>query len=91
MLAWVSAAGAEPAKTQTAKFGIEGMTCSACATAAKVALKKLDGVTDAKVSFDDKEAVVEYLEGKVTLEQMVEAVNGLGYKATAKSELGKDK
>lgn len=61
---------------------IEGMTCASCSVAVRTALKKLDGVKDAKVSVADKRAFVEYEPGKVTPQQMVEAINKLGYRAT---------
>lgn len=84
ILAFFSVTGAEPDQTQTATLGIEGMTCGACASAAKVALKKLEGVTNAEVSYDKKEAIVEYIKGKVTPKEMIQAVDGLGYKANVK-------
>lgn len=71
---------AEPGAT-TATLGVEGMTCGACATSVKIVLTKLDGVADAKVSLDDKKAVVTYDPAKVTPEKMVEAIQGkLPYK-----------
>ena len=51
-------------------------------TAIRIALRKLDGVKDAKVSFADKQAVVEYAPSKVTPERLADAVNKLGYKAS---------
>lgn len=84
ILGLISVIGAEPTQTKTATLNIEGMTCGACASAAKVALKKLDGVTNAKVSYKTKEAIVEYIEGKVSTEEMVDAVDSLGYKTNVK-------
>lgn len=67
---------------RTATLQIEGMTCGACATSAKIVLEKLDGVSDAKVSFKEKQAVVTYDPAKVTPEKMVEAIHAnLPYKA----------
>lgn len=66
-------------------LAVEGMTCGACSVAVKTALKKLDGVKDASVSYADKRAVVEYDPTKVTPNQMVEAVTKLGYKASIAS------
>lgn len=74
------AAGTPPGETITLQ--VEGMTCGACATSVKIVLEKLDGVSDAKVSLKDKQAVVTYDPAKVTPEKMVEAVNAnLPYKA----------
>jgi copper chaperone CopZ len=47
-----------------------------------VALTKLEGVSEAKVSYSDKRATVGYEPAKVTPAQLVGAVKGLGYEAT---------
>ena len=61
---------------------IEGMTCPSCAAAVRLALGRLDGVREAKVSFEGKQARVTYDPAKVTPEQMVRAVDKLGYRAS---------
>ena len=72
---------AEPA-ARTATLGVEGMTCAACSTSVRVVLKKLDGVVDAKVSLEEKKAVVTYDPAKVSPDKMVEAIQTrLPYKA----------
>src|SRR5437868_10363096 len=71
---------AEEAKTAT--LNVEGMSCGACTASVRIVLKKLDGVSEAKVSFDDKKAVVTYDSAKVTPQTMAEAINAkLPYKA----------
>jgi mercuric transport protein len=69
-------------RTQTIALSVEGMTCAACSVTVRAALKKLDGVKDAKVTVSDKRVVVEYEPEKVTPQQMVDAVNKLGYQAS---------
>jgi Cu+-exporting ATPase len=66
----------------TVTLTVEGMTCASCSVAVRTALKKLDGVRDARVSVEKKRAVVDYEPAKVTPERMIEAVNKLGYKAS---------
>jgi len=61
---------------------VEGMTCASCALAIRTALKRLDGVRDARVSVEDKRAVVDYEPAKVTPQKMIEAINKLGYRAS---------
>ena len=74
--------GAEASAARTTTLDIQGMTCGACATSVKVVLKQLDGVSDAKVSLEEKKAVVNYDPAKVTPEKMVEAIQTkLTYKA----------
>ena len=67
--------------TTTVTFSVEGMTCAWCPVAVKTVLKRLDGVKEAKVSLSEKNAVVEYEPAKVKPQEMVDAVNRLGYQA----------
>ncbi|MDA8215425.1 MAG: heavy metal-associated domain-containing protein [Nitrospiraceae bacterium] len=60
---------------------VDGMSCSACVTTIKMALKRLPGVVNADVSYKEKKATVSYHEGKVTLEQMIKAIEDAGYYA----------
>ena len=74
--------GAGASATRTATLDVQGMTCGACATSVKVVLMKLDGVSEAKVSVEDKSAVVSYDPAKVSPEKMVETIHAkLPYKA----------
>ncbi|MFP6626824.1 MAG: cation transporter [Deltaproteobacteria bacterium] len=62
-------------------LGIEGMSCSVgCPPYIEGALKKIDGVESAEVSFDDKRAVVKMAAGK-TLDQKAcnKALGNSGY------------
>ncbi len=74
---------AEANGTQVA-LHIDGMTCASCSTAVRLALKRLEGVVDATVSFDEKRAVVTYDPKQIAPEKMVAAIADLGY--TAKVE-----
>jgi len=77
----------EPAAgVKTATLNVEGMTCASCTVTVKTALRKLDGVKDATVKLDEKRAIVQYDPGKVTPQQMAEAVTKAGYKTTVASE-----
>ena len=75
-------ATAAPEKVTT--LHVEGMTCGACATALKQVLKSTDGVRDARVSYEEKSAVVTYDSAKVTPEKIVRAISEKlpTYKAT---------
>ena len=57
---------------------IEGMTCSTCAGRVEKSLNKLDGV-EATVNFATERASVSFDPGRVAPEQLVEAVEGVGY------------
>jgi Cu+-exporting ATPase len=66
----------------TVRLDLEGMTCAACAARIEKALNKLDGV-DATVNFATEEAAVRYEDSRVALEDLVAAVEGVGYGASA--------
>lgn len=70
------------AAAKTVSLTVEGMTCASCSVAVRIALEKLDGVKEAKVSVADKRAVVDYAPASVTPQQIVEAINNLGYRAS---------
>lgn len=60
---------------------VQGMVCGSCVARVKRAVKSLDGVEQVNVSLETREARVRYDELKVTPEQLVSTINGLGYKA----------
>lgn len=60
---------------------IEGMTCITCPPAVKKAISRIEGVQSVQVSFWKGVAYVQYEEGKVTVEDMIRAVERIGYKA----------
>lgn len=60
---------------------IEGMTCNACAVRVKSAIKKESGVIKVKVDLQEGKAFVEFEEEKVSVEQLIMAVNKAGFKA----------
>lgn len=51
----------------------------------KKALEGLKGVSRAEVSFRDKEARVTFDPAQVTVEQLIEAVNRVGFRAALKA------
>jgi P-type Cu+ transporter len=66
----------------TVRLELEGMTCAACAARVEKALNRLDGV-DASVNLATEEAAVRYEESRVAIEDLVAAVEGVGYGARA--------
>src|SRR4051794_41948471 len=59
---------------------IDGMTCASCANRIERKLNKLDGVT-ASVNYATEKARVEFDPGTVAAEQLVAAVEAVGYQA----------
>lgn len=72
-------------KTERVLIAIEGMSCTNCARGIKAMLKRTPGVISAEVSFEKREADVEYDSAQTTREKIVEAIKKLGYKATVKA------
>src|SRR5258708_28796167 len=65
---------------ERASFAVEGMDCTACATAIEKKLKALDGVQSAIVSYEQKRAMVEFDVNKVTIAQLEQAIQDAGYR-----------
>src|SRR3989475_4865460 len=63
-------------------LALEGMTCASCAMRIEKGLKKVPGVKDASVNLATEQATVTYNPGQTSLEQMVQKVETVGYKAT---------
>ncbi|RKW29731.1 heavy-metal-associated domain-containing protein [Kingella denitrificans] len=67
----------------TITLNIDGMTCGGCVKSVTKVLNDLDGVRSATVSLENKNAQVEFDEGKIQIAQLVEAVEDAGYDARA--------
>src|SRR6266571_3444049 len=72
----------EPDNESRAVLDLEGMTCASCAMRIEKGLKKVPGVKDANVNLATEQAVVTYDPAQTNLEQMVQKVETVGYKAT---------
>ena len=66
-------------KPETASFSIDGMTCAVgCAKTIEKKLSEMDGVQNAKVDFDKKQATVNFDLDKLKSEDLVKAVETTG-------------
>ncbi|MBT2728014.1 copper-translocating P-type ATPase [Bacillus sp. ISL-75] len=72
--------------SEKAEFNISGMTCTACANKIEKRLNKLNGVQTATVNFALESALVEYNPDEVSVSDMKEAINKLGYRLEQKQE-----
>jgi len=66
----------------SAMFAIEGMTCASCAMRIEKGLKKVPGVKAASVNLATERATVTFDPLQTGLEQIVQKVEAVGYKAT---------
>ncbi len=64
--------------SKVATIHVEGMTCPLCTTAIKKSLKKITGVTKAKVLLNSKTATVHFEKG-VSEEALLNAIKDVGY------------
>ncbi len=63
---------------QTTTLNITGMTCGHCVAAVTDALEKVPGVSSAKVSLEQAQAVIE---GTADLQTLINTVSEKGYNA----------
>lgn len=74
---------AQAAKTnsKSVTIPIEGMVCLTCEIAVESSLKKLEGILSAKANARGGTVTIEYDSQKVSISQMIEAINQTGYRA----------
>jgi copper chaperone CopZ len=60
---------------------VEGMACVACAASVKSAVKAIPGVVGVEVSLEKRKARVTYFANILTPDQIVAAIDKLGYTA----------
>ena len=65
-----------------AVLALEGMTCASCAMRIEKGLKKVPGVIDAQVNLATERGTVTYDSAQTGIEQLVQKVETVGYKAT---------
>ena len=81
--ALAQAGGEKQVATRSVAVPVEGMICQICAGRVKSALKAVHGVADVEVNLETRNAVIQYEDGKVTPEQLAQAIRNLGYQTGA--------
>lgn len=83
---WIGAVSTRPAASDGPVLTLEvsGMHCAGCAVAVERGLEMVPGVRAAQVDFDASEATVAVESPKVQPEQLVRAIEKLGYNARLK-------
>ncbi|KMZ43159.1 MULTISPECIES: heavy metal translocating P-type ATPase [Bacillales] len=72
--------------TDKVELNISGMTCAACSTRIEKGLNKTAGVLKANVNLAMETATVEYDSSQVSVTDLIQKVEKLGYQATRKEE-----
>lgn len=85
-----STAGSDSPRPATSRFKtasllIEGMDCSACATAVQSKLNAVRGVRRASVSFERRAAEIEFDPGLASVDQLEKAAKEAGYRVRSKT------
>lgn len=70
----------QPPTMRTIEIPVDGMICQVCAGTVKRALKTIDGVKDAEISLEKRNAVVRYDERKVTLATLTRVIKDAGFR-----------
>ncbi len=65
-----------------AVLSLEGMTCASCAMRIEKGLKKVEGVKEANVNLATERATITYDPSQTGIEQMIQKVEAVGYKAS---------
>ncbi|UFU00695.1 heavy metal translocating P-type ATPase [Radiobacillus kanasensis] len=71
---------------EKAEFSITGMTCAACANRIEKGLSRMDGVSTASINLALESGTVEYNPDSITIQDLVEKVEKLGYGAILKGD-----
>lgn len=75
------AAGLAGAGEQTVTLAVENMDCAARPLIVKQSLTKVEGVRQARVSYERKTGVVTFDDAKATVGRLIEATTKAGYPA----------
>jgi mercuric ion transport protein len=68
------------------EFTISGMTCASCEEHVNHEVKKLNGIVNSKVSYENGNAVIEFDKTKTNETEIEKAINSTGYKVIDKKE-----
>jgi periplasmic mercuric ion binding protein len=75
------------ADIRTVVIEVPTMTCATCPITVKKALSRVDGVTEATVSWEPREAVVRYDDSKSDIGTLLAATRDAGYPARVKEAI----
>ena len=74
------------AKPQTVTLDLPTMNCAMCPITVKLALKNLEGVTEADVSYQNKRAQVSFEDTVVGVQALIKATTEAGYPSTVSAD-----
>ena len=77
------------AAPKTVTLLVSKMTCATCPITVKKALTKVNGVNEARVDFDKKEAIVTFDDAKTDVAALIKATTDAGYPSKARESARK--
>ena len=87
LLAWAAFAGDGPDQSEaqvvltSSTFHVTGMTCGGCEVGVRRVVNKLEGVQEVEASHEDGTATVTYQADQLTPNDIIAAIEELGYTA----------
>jgi mercuric ion binding protein len=81
----LGAACAANAKQQTVSLNVPTMDCATCPITIKAALTKVPGVSKVKVSYEKREAVIQFDDAQASVADLKKATEEVGYPAMLKT------
>ena len=72
------------AELKTVTLSVPGMNCDLCPLTIKKAISKVPGVSSVEASYEKKQAVVTFDDGKASVEALMKATANAGYPSTPK-------
>ena len=69
---------------KTMEFKISGMTCASCEEHVNHEVNKLNGIVNSKVSYENRNAIIEFDQTKTNEREIEKAINSTGYNVTNK-------
>ncbi len=73
-------------ETDRVTLDLQGMTCASCAANIEKVLNKTEGIISASVNFPLEKAVVEFDLARISVKEIIAAVQGIGYGAAVRTE-----
>jgi len=61
---------------------IEGMHCKSCAAGVEMFVSQMEGIASVQVGYETKKGVMEFNSQKIKAEQIIKAIEQLGYQAS---------
>lgn len=76
----------DPMRSVSCRISIEGMTCMSCVRNIESTVSRVDGIESIEVSLEKKSADVKYNPVKISREQIVGAIDDMGFDASADTD-----